>query len=251
MATLGSSGFAPAATVVTAFNGGTSEGWSLIGLVSPSNGLPLRVNGPYALNVATTGGSDGGGYISGTDTTADALYFAASPLFLGNKSAFVNGTLSFAIRNTGDPKIAIQPNDSPVILVNSAGTKALYQSLLPNSNGVASNTVGTTFSTLSYTLGVGANWKYYGPAASNVTATAQDFADILGDLGAAYILGDYRAGNGETTSIDNVQLVSLPNAAPEPSTAVLTLLATSATLGRRQRLTRPSLGASRHDAARS
>ena len=231
---LGGIDLARAATVVSAFNGGTAEGWSLIGLPSPVSGPSWpKIGGPYPLNVSNTGGSDGGGYIFGTDSTSDALYFSAASVFLGDKKSFVNGTLSFAIRNTpGDLAASIGPNDASVILVNSLGTKALYQSVLPT-------TVSTTFSTLSYKLGVGGNWKVNGRSSGDIGASEQDFKDVLGDLGAAYILADYRAGNGETTAIDLVQMTSPTSSAPEPGPAVLALLALSAVAGRR-RLRRPS-----------
>lgn len=241
---LGIAGAARGETVATNFESGTAEGWGLIGLTSPVsglNGLKSPANYTSTIGVATTGGVDGAGYIYGTDNTPDALYFAAAAVFLGSKTAFTDGTLSFAIRNQGDSAVPIGPNDSPLILVNSKTTKALYQSVMP--------TVTTAFSTLTYKLGLGGGWKLNSKTGPD--ATAADFAEVLGDLGAAYILADYRAGNGETTSIDNVQMSSPVNSAPESGTVALMLLAASCTLGRRRRLTRPSRAASPRDAVRS
>jgi MYXO-CTERM domain-containing protein len=230
------------ANVISNFDAG-SESWSLLDLVSTSGGPTLSVARRYPTITWAASGGNPGGFVYGPDDRDNTLVYSAPAAFLGNKSSYAGGTVSFDIKDVKDTSAgALGTTNVPLILMKTGGSKALFQT--------ASLGANSTYTRASFTLSPGSTWKLN--AFNGALATSADFSDVLGDLGAVYVLSDYYIGN-ETASLDNVRLTAV-SGAPEPGTAVLALLAAAATLGRRRRrpsLTPPSPSASAHDAGQS
>ena len=176
----------------------SADGWSVADIADPPSGAAPTVVMLYTLSYSATGGNPGG-YIYEQDPSGNDYYFQAPSKFLGNQSAALNGTLSFDIAD--GPVTSFNANESPLILVGTS--ESIY---FPSQTSVV-----PTFSTLSFTLGPGQGGTVN--SQSGPAATIDDFAAVLGDLQAVYVLGDYYLGT-DTCEIDNVVLAS---ASPQPN----------------------------------
>ncbi|HEY1683857.1 MAG TPA: laminin B domain-containing protein [Tepidisphaeraceae bacterium] len=190
------------------------DGWAALDIsgTSPTGAVP-PVDATYSVDYHATGGNPGG-YISETDQSTGTYYYNAPSKFLGDQSSAENGTLSFDIMDTeGSNSLGLNTAESPVILVGT--TESLY---LPDETSMST----TAFETLSFTLAPGNHFTVN--SQGGTAATAADFASVLGNLQAVYILGDYY-DNTETSSLDNVALtmatVTVPTPAALPAGAIL------------------------------
>lgn len=146
-------------------------------------------------------GGNSGGWLRVVDVTGDDFLLNAPATWLGNWRVFLGGTLSFDALNVN--------NDSPdwapfgeVTLTGTAGTVVL--------DAVAANQPPADGLWHRYTvqLSPGAGW-----------AGTASLADVLANVTALTIKGEFHAGVTEIVGLDNITV----SAVPEPASAALLL----------------------------
>jgi gliding motility-associated-like protein len=161
---------------------------------------PKDADGAIAYSAA---GGNPGGFVFGSPFViilgAGSLYvpfnFVAPAAYLGNRSAYYNGTLRYDIQQstTGTPNL-----NAEVTIANNLGITLYYYPTTPNQP--AATPAWTTYSvTLNNTLGF---WKTTN-SASGVAATEAQLLSVLTDLASLQIRGLYRDAN-TTNRLDNV-----------------------------------------------
>lgn len=151
--------------------------------------------------------------------------FIASTAYLGDKSAFLNGTFSFDLSdNQTDQNRASYP---ALVLTGANGLTIFAKGLgLP----------GTSFTTFDISLK--ASSFYVGaPTRQQGSVSAAQFAAILADLEQIQVWGDWTA-NVESVRLDNVAMAANAGV-PEPATwafMILGLGGAGAALRRRNRM---------------
>ena len=197
------------------------------GAVNVASGFDTGVDGWRSANRATAGtygtvdyhptGGNPGGYISGSDDEPapddyrwDLAAASAGP-FTGNLSANYGGTLSYDVRHT-----AAANRESAVIIGSFAnGGSALRGTLGPAPSG-------SDWNHYAYLLNETASgWTYidFSPMAEH-SATAGEFAEVLGSVGYLQLSADFSFDVGQTTDIDNICLIEPGQTCPaatEPS----------------------------------
>jgi hypothetical protein len=149
------------------------DGWTMSGDVASSNWVGS--------------GGDPGGYFQWVDaaTGADA-YFVAPEKFLGDKSAYYGGALTYSLQDTGSGITGI-----PDIELIGDGIELDYYN---------AGTPGLTPAWGNFSASLtAAGWETTGGAA----ATVQQMQEVLGDLTGLEIRAEYVDGD-ETGGIDNV-----------------------------------------------
>jgi hypothetical protein len=133
---------------------------------------------------------DASGYIGIADTDDYWTTFAAPAKFLGDKSDWLGGTISLDLINqTGGTAI-----NGPVVFLVSGDTVLCSPFILPSG------------SWLNYQIALTpAGWHLQ--TIDGVEPDLETMHNVLANLDAMYIVGDYVSGT-ETTSIDNVGMVS-------------------------------------------
>lgn len=167
------------------------EGWAVADLVQPFNGLPV-VNQTSTPSWTAGGGNPGGG-IQQADFGGYAWFFSAPSTFLGNKSAYLAGTLTWDL--SCDHAATATNTFEQLILTD--GITALYY--FDNGPGPAN-----TWRTYSVLL-IG-NSFHVGSREGPI-ATDNELLLVLSNLTDLYILGDWYDGN-EVGSLDNVSLTT-------------------------------------------
>ncbi len=157
------------------------------------------------ISYSATGGNPGGHvfgtpfvFVGGAGTFYFNFYFVAPSAFLGNRSAYYNGTLRYDIQqsSTGSPN-----QYAEVTIASSAGMVLYY--FPPTSNQPPAPPSWATYSVaLNNSLGY---WKTTN-SVSGTAATEIQIQNILSDLGSLQIRGLYRDAN-TTNRLDNVTLV--------------------------------------------
>lgn len=173
-----------------------SDGWFVVDI----NQQTQQVLGIYPDTWNASGGNPGG-YISATDPSSHTFYFAAPSKFLGDQSASLNGTLSFDLADE-------LSNNLPhgAVVFQGAGSILGYVAPSP----------GTNFT--GYTIPLTpAGWT---DLSTLSTPTQAVFDATLGGLQAMLILGDWNAGQDQS-SLDNVSLNAASSATPEPGSVAL------------------------------
>jgi hypothetical protein len=173
---------ASALTMESTFDAGL-EGWT------------TSVGGELAF-VAT--GGNPGGFLQQTDTDLSDMFVMAPPSFLGDLSAFLNGSLSFDARQ-----------------VSGAGEKYApfgFVTLFNGGNAVSADIAGadapsSDWSTFSVNLD-----------AAGFQTTPEALAAVLSNVTMITVELESQIGVVEATGMDNFRLVS---AVPEPSTLLL------------------------------
>lgn len=171
---------------------GDEDGWGAINARSNSGNNPDPRQG-YNNGQARVGA----GYLYAGDGNSGTTYFLAPPKFLGDKSAYVGGRLSYWLRwslpgsdngapfsSLTYPDVEITGVTSPLILVYSAGQDNWAEDTWvqrvvdfePNP------------SLRVYTAGEGIG--------TAVEATAEQIAEVLADVAGLRLRGEYRAGGG-------------------------------------------------------
>lgn len=196
-----------AATVSSTFDT-DAEGWTTVYYQNSASNNPPST--PANLTYFATGGNPGG-YIAASDFSANDLTFIAPSKFLGDKSTFLNGSLSFDLTTS-----FIIPGGYGAFLRGAGLTLASFIST-PNPN----------------------QWETYSLALSNtnqnvwfnilpdnstfVPATNAEIQVVLANLTSLEFNGDFQFGT-DTTTIDNVFLVSPSSppvsSVPEPSSSL-------------------------------
>jgi large repetitive protein len=139
---------------------------------------------------ATGGNPDG--YIRYNEPGQGALdYFSAPALFLGNKSGFYGGVLSY------DMRLNTTANASTIerVILTGGGASVYFTSPYPT----------TTWQTFEIPL-VAGDWKVAG---SGVAASEEQIRTVLSDLTSLLIFADWRIGP-EQVSLDNVLMTPGP-----------------------------------------
>lgn len=177
-------------------------GWAVIDLAG--SGSYTTVEGNYSVDHLATGGVSGG-YISAKDPSGNSFYFDAPAAFTGNLSAYAGGTLSFDTFYT--PQTNPWRGDADVLLVS--GSQVLVWQAAANP--------GANWTHVSVALDATQGWKVGSINGSN--ATAAQLSNVLSNLTALRIRGEYVDGIQETTGLDNVTLAPVP----EPETWAMLL----------------------------
>ncbi len=133
-------------------------------------------------------------------------YFSAAPKFLGDQSAFVNGSLSWDILGITGSQTSI--SDRADVMLSGAGMTLGIDADVQPLNG--------SWTSWGVTLAAG-DWfvvSSVGNGTLSTTAASQaDLAMVLGDLDGLYIRGEYTNGS-DAAALDNVLLVPAPAALP-------------------------------------
>jgi alkaline phosphatase D len=156
--------------------------------------------GPIAPNWSPAGGAPGG-HIFTTDPFGNEFYFHAPPAYLGDKSAFYGGSLSWWIRNEPGGPLNI-----PDVVLHGAGL-VLLNSAPANATSVWGSRMVSLAASSDWHVGTAA-----GPA-----PTAAQFMAVLAALDRLNIRGEFLSG-AETGYLDTVAMV------PEPAAAFLALI---------------------------
>lgn len=174
---------AAAHAVTSTFDTG-AEGWTVGGDVA----------GP--VQWFATGGNPGG-HIRAVDAViGNVTYFQAPGAYLGDQSGAINTNLSFDLQQviSSSPN---QFNDSDVVLVGGGLTLAFDTAMNPGIGGWSHYEVPLTASLWHVS-------NLAGPV-----ATAEQFSQVLSNLGALRIRAEYQTG-ADTGYLDNVSLVPEP-----------------------------------------
>lgn len=179
-----------------------AQGWTGVNLVEfpPSGGETGIGTGAVPMAWQGSGGNPGGN-VSIVDPDDGVYYFNAPAGVLGNQLATYGTTLSYDIRlhandYHGQPDVVLMGNG--LTLVASTGVDALTAGVW---NGA------------SILLNESAGWHV--ASLGGAVPTAGEFQDVLANLTALRIRGEYFAGGAgvETTGLDNVNFAAVP----EPS----------------------------------
>lgn len=179
---------AASAGIQSNFDSG-NDGWTIVDLANLGNDLG---NPPQIISslVPTWNPS---GYITQGDPSSNWCMFSAPAAYLGAKSQFVSGTLSF--------DMCVDQSDGiswPLVVLVGQDTTLYYDSMPPTS----------TWTHYSVDILPGA-WRKH--SRTGGLATLSDIESVMGNLRGLYIEQDWNTGF-ETTSLDNVSLVPEPMA---------------------------------------
>jgi hypothetical protein len=185
-------------TVTSSFDS-DAEGWTVRDLLPPFGG------GQAVQWLA-------GGQIASTDLNSWNV-FSAPLAYLGDKSAYLGGSLSFDLSDT----------------VADADASTAYPTLALRSGLVAlvwfGGAPGTALTSFAATLAPSAAWqRVVGGNQDNLTlipATAADFAAVLGSLQAVQINADWYDGGAPVNDFSVLDNVRLAAPVPEPTTACM------------------------------
>lgn len=184
---------AVAQTVVSDFDSGL-DGW-----------LPYtagRHDSTVAVSWDATGGLSGSGALVLNDPGSGADdYFTAPTKFLGNKSAYYGGTLSFDLKLT-IPAGGLEADN--VVLTGNGLSIAFAVSPYPNTSAFTSYPISLVETSGWYLVG------------TTTAPTSVQMQQLLGNLTEFRIMGDWGLG-AEAERLDNVRL----SAVPEPNTLAL------------------------------
>lgn len=194
-----------AAPVVSSTFDSNSEAWLVAG------------DGPNTAVVYLPAGGNPGGAIQRADLTDGYMHFQAPAKFLGNLSAYYNGTLSYDLLQTvpfNDPEWFYRE------LIEGAGM------LILNTAGLPPNTANWVHRSVA--LNAAAGWIAVASLNDYIGTpiTEAQFQAVLANVTALYITGDLISG-ADLATLDNVTL----QAVPEPSTWLFTGAALAALTG--------------------
>ncbi len=157
------------------------EGWQIIGDAQEGIATP---------NYHETEGNPGG-YISANDDAAGGVWYWSAPeKFLGNKSKAYGKEFSFSLKQSS---LASQFDDEDIVLV-SGDTRIVFNT---------EQNPALEWTNYSVTLSEEAGWKINDLTGSAVSE--EDFSNVLHDLTAIYIRGEFVVGV-DTGGLDNVVL---------------------------------------------
>lgn len=170
-------------TITSTFDDG-AEGWTVVGDAQSGQVEPNHV----------AEGGNPGGYLEATDDVAGGVwYWNASREYLGDKSAYSGGTLSFDLRQSATDS----QFDSPDVVLGSDETRLGYDF------GKASTHPRTNWT--SYEVSLSPEDAGWTNLETGESVTQEGLESILSDLNEVWIRGEYRTGD-DTGGIDNVEL---------------------------------------------
>jgi hypothetical protein len=169
------------------------EGWRVVDLDSDAPWTAPLVGGPYLPTHVQDGPSSG--FIRTVDPTyGPVFYFAAPTNYLGSRSNYYGGTLSFRVSREASVFIDNLPD---VILVG--GGLALTVDAGP---GPAANGVWTSYSVLLATNTAWRRGTLAGPP-----ATHEEFVTVLSSLERLLIRGEFGGEPTDAAALDDVVLM--------------------------------------------
>ncbi|MFC3615363.1 laminin B domain-containing protein, partial [Lutimaribacter marinistellae] len=140
-------------------------------------------------------GGNPDGYLEGVDyATGEVWYFVAAEKFLGDKSAFYGGTLSFDLRQSS---LSSQFDANDVVLIGGGITLVLNHAH-----------PGTDWTNYSLDLSTASDWRV--GTESGAVATEVEIRTVLANLTALHIRGEYVSGS-DTGALDNVIMQAAEN----------------------------------------
>ncbi len=158
----------------------------------------------HALTWHDTGG-DPAGYVSHHDATNQCAFFVAPAAWLGDRTAYAGGTLTFSLTSTERDWA-----DSDVVILIGAGRVICHElPQLPPAPPAWGR----------YVVPLAASAFRYNNAAGAVVSPA-DFAAVLADVDALMLPAEFGAQIEETVGLDSVRLVPPASAAPLPAATV-------------------------------
>lgn len=190
---------AGAEPIVSDFEAG-ADGWGVFDM--NCSGTVNTVYGTYPVTVIESGGC-AGGYIEGPDPSNNCFYFDAPAQFLGDRSDYLGGRLTFCIRST-----MTNWYDGNLVVLAGAGL-VLVAEIKP-------------FPTAEWqqiTIPLGACYFRKGNKGGAAVSPAE-LAVVLSDLNSLRISGEYGSIVAETTGLDSVMLIEPPFADIEPECGV-------------------------------
>ena len=175
------------------------EGWSVVDLIQPFNGLPTVAS--VLTPVFTATGGNPGGAIQQSDPSGNAWFFSAPSAFLGDKSASLSGNISWDLAL--DRPAGGGGNSFEQLIITDGVTALYYLDTGPDT--------ANTWRTYEVSL-VGSS--FHVGSSSGLLSTDAELETVLSNLNGLYILGDWTNGI-EVGSLDNVAMspVPLPGAA--------------------------------------
>jgi hypothetical protein len=174
------------------FDGGKEE-WSAVDLVShETTDDPdwSSVEAQLDVTHVADGGVENSGHVKRVDTTGNAFFFDAPDTFLGDKSAFAGGTLTFFLRSTHNNYRA----DSAVLLVGADGVVVTQF-----------DTPDPTWTTFEVSIDAGTRTFRNGNLDGSEAAQS-DVEAVLSDLRALRISGEHGGAVEEEVGLDEVRL---------------------------------------------
>ncbi|MDZ7687312.1 MAG: laminin B domain-containing protein [Halobacteriales archaeon] len=170
-------------TITSTFDEGT-EGWTVVGDAQSGQVEPTHV----------AEGGNPGGYLRATDDVAGGVwYWNASDAYLGDISSYSGGTLSFDLNQSATDS----QFDAQDVILESGDTR------LGHDFGNSSTHPGTDWT--SYEVSLSAEAEGWTNRGTEEPATQDEFENVLSELDALWIRGEYRTGS-DTGGIDNVEL---------------------------------------------
>ena len=203
---LGMPGYCFGGLVFSTFDSGL-DGWTHAAGGDPGS----------AISYVSSGGNPGGFARIIEPAVGSRDWFAAPTKFLGDKSVYYGGTLSYDLRRseTGLPPLV----DQDVLLIGAGLEISIDDPIFAST---------TEFTNFNFELIETAGWTLAGGGAP----TKAQFQSILQDLTDFQIIADWTNGQ-DTSSLDNVALAAVP----EPSGFLLLFSALTAACVRRSRRT--------------
>jgi len=170
-------------TITSTFDDGT-EGWTVVGDAQSGQTEPTHV---------AEGGNPGGYLRAKDDVRSGVWYWNASDAYLGDKSAYSGGTLSFDLNQSATDS----QFDSQDVILESGDTRLGYDF------GNSSTHPGTNWT--GYEVSLSADADGWTNRSTDEPATQEGFESVLSELNEVRIRGEYRTGS-DTGGIDNVEL---------------------------------------------
>jgi hypothetical protein len=138
---------------------------------------------------------DSAGYIEATDQGAGSLwYFVAPEAYLGDKSGYYGGTFQYELM-----MLAGAPNSSDwaeLVLESSNKTIVVDLGKMPAID---------EWTTFSAALDTREDWRL--DSTTGDLATANDIEEVLSDLQALRVLGEFDNRAGDRAALDNVRMI--------------------------------------------
>lgn len=176
-----------AASVNSDFNAG-DDGWQ---------------HGAYNISLTFDVEHDPAAGVIGIDNGLYAGGFMAPEKYLGNQSAFLNGSFSFQLSTDGE----LAGLNYPALILVGNGGETIF-----------ANWVGDPGTELTdFSILLTADSFYKGSVEERVSGvTAEEFAAVMSNLEKLSIFGNW--SGGEKLRLDNVVMASATAAVPEPAT---------------------------------
>jgi hypothetical protein len=175
--------------IVSDFETGTDD-WRVIDM--NCTGTVDSVYGTYGVTFVESGGC-AGGYIEGSDPSNNCFYFDAPANFLGDKSPYLGGRLTFCIRSS----MTNWPDGNLVVLAGAGLVVVAEIKPFPTADWQR------------ITIPLGACYFRKGNK-DGTTVLPEELMAVLADLTSLRISGEYGSIVAETTGLDSVMLIPPP-----------------------------------------